>query len=188
MNQMTVSPAEYMALKNTKPTPEKPIPERAVLIDVRSPAEYAQVHAEGAISLPLDKFETSAVRKLCGDRTDKPVFLICKSGERSANAQAQLQKFGFTLPYIITGGTIAWEGAGLPIVRGTVKVMSMERQVRIAAGLLVLTGLIFAHFVHSMGLFLSGFVACGLIFSGITDTCTMGMLLMKMPWNQRTGK
>ena len=183
MSELTIPPAEYIALKKTAPKTD-----RMVLIDVRSPAEFAEIHAEGAVLLPLDKLESKEVRRLCGDTMDKPVFLICKSGQRAASAQKLLKDVGFTLPYCIEGGTIAWEQAGLPVVRGTVKVMSLERQVRISAGLLIMLGLIFNHYIHSAGLILAGIIGCGLIFSGITDTCTMGTLLMRMPWNQRTGK
>ena len=183
MSELTIPASEYLAMKKVAPPMD-----RMVLIDVRSPAEYAEIHADGAVLLPLDKLESKEVRRLCGDKIDKPVFLICKSGQRAVSAQKLLKDVGFTLPYCIEGGTVAWEQAGLPVVRGTVKVMAMERQVRIAAGLLVVLGLLFNHYVHSAGLVLAGIIGCGLIFSGVTDTCTMGVLLMKMPWNQRTGK
>ena len=183
MSELTIPASEYLAMKKAAPATE-----RLVLIDVRSPAEYSEIHADGAILLPLDKLESKEVRRLCGDKIDKPVFLICKSGQRAASAQKLLKNVGFTLPYCIEGGTVAWEQAGLPVVRGTIKVMAMERQVRITAGLLVVLGLVFNHYVHSAGLLLALVVGCGLIFSGVTDTCTMGTLLMKMPWNQRTGK
>jgi rhodanese-related sulfurtransferase len=83
----------------------------------------------------------------------------------------------------VEGGTLAWEKAGLPVVRGK-KAMSLERQVRIAAGSLVLIGTVLGAFVHPYALGLAGFVGAGLVFAGITDTCGMGMLLARMPWNQ----
>ncbi len=82
----------------------------------------------------------------------------------------------------VEGGTLAWDQAGYPVIRGR-KVMSLERQVRIAAGSLVLTG-IGLSFLHPWLLGISAFVGAGLVFAGITDTCGMGMILARMPWNQ----
>lgn len=78
---------------------------------------------------------------------------------------------------------MAWEAAGLPVVRGK-KAISLERQVRIAAGLLVLLGAILGFFVNPSFIGISAFVGAGLVFAGITDTCGMAMMLAKMPWNQ----
>jgi len=150
------------------------------LIDVRTPAEYREVHLEGARNVPLDQFDPNQVAQQSGQ---KPLFLICKSGARSQQAQQQLLKAGFSQAYSVDGGTSACEKAGLPVVRGK-KAMALERQVRIAAGSLVLTGVILAWFVHPYFIGLSAFVGAGLVFSGVTDTCGMGVILMKMPWNR----
>ena len=83
----------------------------------------------------------------------------------------------------VEGGTLAWDQAGLPVSRGR-KVISLERQVRIAAGLLVLTGAVLALTVHPWWAGLSAFVGAGLMFAGITDTCGMALMLARMPWNQ----
>jgi hypothetical protein len=80
---------------------------------------------------------------------------------------------------------MAWAEAGLPVNRGASKVMSLERQVRIAAGAIVLIGALLAQFVHPTFIWLSAFVGAGLMFAGITDTCAMGLLISKLPWNQR---
>ena len=85
---------------------------------------------------------------------------------------------------MVEGGTLAWIEANLPVTRGTVKVISLERQVRIAAGAIVLTGVLLACFVNCNFIWLSGFVGAGLIFAGITDFCGMGLLIAKMPWNK----
>ena len=85
---------------------------------------------------------------------------------------------------VVEGGTTAWAAAGLPCESTGGRVISLERQVRIAAGALVLVGVLLGWFVHPYFVWLSAFVGGGLIFAGITDTCAMGMLLAKMPWNQ----
>jgi rhodanese-related sulfurtransferase len=84
----------------------------------------------------------------------------------------------------VEGGTLAWEAAGLPLVHGARKAISLERQVRIAAGFLVLVGAVLAMVVHPYFAGLSAFIGAGLMFSGITDTCGMAMVLARMPWNQ----
>ena len=88
-------------------------------------------------------------------------------------------------PVVVEGGTLAWIEANLPVTRGTVKVISLERQVRIAAGAIVFTGVLLARFVNFNFIWLSGFVGAGLIFAGITDFCGMGLLIAKLPWNKR---
>jgi hypothetical protein len=91
---------------------------------------------------------------------------------------------GLTDVVVLEGGITAWAGAGLPVVRGR-KTMSLERQVRIAAGALVFIGSVFGYFVNPAFIALSAFVGAGLVFAGITDTCGMAMMLAKMPWNTR---
>lgn len=153
------------------------------LIDVRTPAEFQEVHAVHARNVPLDALNPEAVMQARGDAKDAPLFVICRSGSRGAKACEAFVKAGFTNVVNIEGGTNAWADAGYAVNRGR-KVMSLERQVRIAAGLLVLTGVVLAHFVHPYLIGLSAFVGAGLVFAGLTDTCGMGMLLAKMPWNQ----
>lgn len=153
------------------------------LIDVRTPAEFQEVHAVHAQNVPLDTLKPEEVMKARGDSKDAPLFVICRSGSRGAKACEAFVKAGFTNVVNVEGGTNAWAEAGYAVNRGR-KVMSLERQVRIAAGLLVLTGVALAHFVHPYLIGLSAFVGAGLVFAGITDTCGMGMMLAKMPWNQ----
>ncbi|MEM8954508.1 MAG: DUF2892 domain-containing protein, partial [Verrucomicrobiota bacterium] len=85
---------------------------------------------------------------------------------------------------LVEGGLAAWEVAGVPVIRGKRKVISLERQVRVAAGFLVLVGVLLGTLVNPAWLILSGFVGVGFVFAGITDTCGMGMLLAKLPWNR----
>ena len=93
-------------------------------------------------------------------------------------------KKGFTDIHVVEGGMAAWAGADLPIVKGKSKVWSLERQVRFAAGLFVLTGMVLGFFVTPYLYLLSVFVGTGLVFSAVTDTCAMGMMLARMPWNK----
>jgi len=150
------------------------------LIDVRTPIEYAQVHAPTARLLPLDKLDPAQV--LAARHGTEPIYVLCKGGKRAAQAAERFAAAGFNEAIVVQGGTDAWVAAGLPVVRR--KVMSLERQVRIAAGLLVLSGVVLGFLVHPGFFGVSAFVGAGLTFAGITDFCGMALLLAKMPWNQ----
>jgi len=155
--------------------------ENTVLLDVRTPAEFRGLHAEGAVNLPPDDVSPEAVRSILG--TDKTALIICQGGKRSVAACGKLSGRGMDNLINVEGGTNAWEDAGLPVVRGK-ETISIERQVRIAAGLLVFTGVLLGAFVHPLWLILPGFIGAGLAFAGITDTCGMAMMLARMPWNR----
>lgn len=155
------------------------------VIDVRTPVEFREVHATCAKNFPLDKLDPAEVAKTRNGSSD-PIYVICKSGARGKQACEKLISAGHANIVNVDGGTMAWEKAGLPVVRGK-KAMSLERQVRIAAGSLVFTGVVLSVFVHPYFIGLSGFVGAGLVFAGVTDTCAMGMMIAKMPWNQVRG-
>jgi rhodanese-related sulfurtransferase len=161
--------------------------EPVTLIDVRTPAEFGEMHVDFARNVPVDRLDPS---KLAADHADstRPIYFICRSGSRSTMASEKMIAAGITNVVSIDGGTQACAEAGLPITRGK-KAMSLERQVRIAAGSLVATGAALAAFGpdplwQNIGAGLAGFVGCGLVFAGVTDTCGMAMIIARMPWNQ----
>lgn len=153
------------------------------LIDVRTPVEFREIHSVHARNVPLDSLDPQAVMSTRGRASDRPLYVICRSGNRSGKACEAFVAAGFSNVINVSGGTTAWNEAGLPVNRGK-KAVSLERQVRIAAGVLVSVGTILGAFVHEYWLGLPAFVGVGLMFAGITDTCAMGMLIAKMPWNQ----
>jgi rhodanese-related sulfurtransferase len=153
------------------------------LIDVRTPAEFREVHVETARNLPLDQLVPATVARECSSASGAPLYVICRSGSRGRQACERLEQAGVLNVFNVEGGTQACIEAGLPIVRGKATI-SLERQVRIAAGSLVLLGAILSWLVHPAFIALSAFVGAGLVFAGITDTCGMGLLLARMPWNQ----
>jgi rhodanese-related sulfurtransferase len=157
---------------------------KPILLDVRTPSEYAEVHVEQTVNIPLDKFDTEIQSVMGSASRDQPVYLLCLTGERSAQAATRCASAGVTDPVVVAGGTQAWIAAGLPVVRGASHVMSLERQVRIAAGSLVLLGVLLGQFVHIGFIWISGFVGASLVFAGISGICGMGLLLARMPWNQ----
>ncbi|MCA9059031.1 MAG: rhodanese-like domain-containing protein [Planctomycetaceae bacterium] len=157
------------------------------LIDVRTPMEFAEVHVQGAINVPLDQLDPAAVMAERNGSAEQPLYVICRSGSRGKQACSAFEKAGFTNVLNVEGGTLAWDQCGFPVIRSQRKVISLERQVRIAAGFLVVTGVILSVTVHPWFVALSGFVGAGLMFAGITDTCGMGLLLARMPWNRVSG-
>ena len=178
MNVLTIRPTELEAERQRTGSID--------LIDVRTPGEFRRLHAPSARSVPLDQLDPESVMQARTGATDRPLYLICQSGGRSRQAVAKFQAAGLPGVAHVEGGMIAWERAGLPIVRGGGPI-SLERQVRIAAGSLVVLGTTLGAFVHPAFLGLAGFVGAGLVFAGVTDTCGMGLILARMPWNRKPG-
>jgi rhodanese-related sulfurtransferase len=154
------------------------------LIDVRTPVEYAAVHATGATLIPLNRIDPSEVLAHRLDDPDQPIYLICKSGSRSNKARERFAQAGFPNAVSVEGGTDAWQAAGLPVIRNR-KILPLERQALIGAGIFVLTGVTLGYLVHPLLFALCAIPGCGLILSGTTNICLMAILLAKMPWNRR---
>ncbi len=150
------------------------------VIDVREFSEFNSERIADAKLMPLSNFEKHEAEI---DHS-KPVYIMCRSGNRAKQAAERLTTKGFTDIHVIEGGMTAWSGANLPVIKGDSKVWSLERQVRFAAGGFVLTGVLLSVFVSPYLLLLSAFVGAGLMFSAVTDTCGMGMVLARMPWNK----
>lgn len=155
------------------------------LIDVRTPAEYGEIHAECARLIPLDSLDPKAIlaARSVALHGGEPIYTICRSGARGLQACERFLKAGFTEVVNVEGGILAWERDNLPVIRGRRRI-SLERQVRMAAGALVVLGTALGAFVHPAFLGLAAFVGAGLFFAGATDTCGMGMVLARMPWNR----
>ncbi len=175
MSQTTISPTELAELQEAG--------NKLDIIDVRTPVEFREVHLDVSRNVPLDQLDPSAIMESRNGTRDQPLYVICRSGSRGKKACERFEQAGFTNVINIEGGTLACEQAGLSVVRGK-KAISLERQVRIVAGFLVLLGAILGWQVHIAFIGLSAFVGAGLMFAGITDTCGMGLMLAKMPWNR----
>ncbi|MFI1510585.1 rhodanese-like domain-containing protein [Streptomyces sp. NPDC020597] len=153
------------------------------VIDVRTTGEYASGHLPGAHNIPLDHLDTALpALKAAADRGN--LLIVCASGARSAQACRHLADHGIPAA-TLTGGTTAWTQLGHQTHRpaGARNPWAMERQVRLAAGSLVLTGLI-AGRRWNTARWLSAGVAGGLVFSSLTNTCGMAKILAKLPHNQ----
>ena len=153
------------------------------LIDVRMPTEFRQVHAECARNVPLESLNPQTVMAARNGSKDKPLYVICRGGNRSAQACKKFIDAGYTNVINVDGGTLAWEKAGLPVVRGK-KAMSLLQQMQITAGSCIVLGVVLAYYVDPRFVAISAFMGCGLIFAGVTGYCPLSGLIAQMPWNQ----
>ena len=153
----------------------------AILVDVREPLEHARECVPGARLAPLSRFDATAVRP--PNEARPAVIFHCRSGSRTDANLARLQACGFPEVYTLEGGLLGWKAAGLPTKVDRRQPIDLQRQVQIAAGSLVLIGLILAAGVSPWFAGISAFVGAGLVFAGISGWCGMGRLLALMPWN-----
>jgi rhodanese-related sulfurtransferase len=153
----------------------------AMLVDVREPDEHARERIPGARNLPLSRLEEAELAVQQG----RPVLFHCRSGARTqGNAQRLAAKAGLVEAYLVEGGLEAWKRAGLPVAEDRRQPLELMRQVQIAAGSLVLLGVLLGTTVSPWLYGLAGFVGAGLVFAGVTGTCGLARLLRLMPWNR----
>jgi rhodanese-related sulfurtransferase len=155
--------------------------DKAVLIDIREPDEHAREHISGARLASLSRFGTREFAQ----EGEKIAIFHCDSGNRTRQAAPQILSLGFKEVYHLEGGLQAWKRAGLPVELNRKAPISLMRQVQIAAGSLVLLGILLGLWVSPWFLGLSAFVGAGLAFAGATGFCGMARLLAVMPWNRR---
>lgn len=148
-----------------------------IIIDVRTPEERSTVRIQGTINIPMDRIpeQLDFLKKF------ETVYIHCGTGGRSGKVCADLEGHGLENIVNVTGGLSAWDAAGFSVIGGSG--LSILRQVRIAAGALVLLGIILAFF-NPYFLLVSIFVSCGLMYSGFSGTCGMAWVLVRMPWNK----
>lgn len=151
------------------------------LLDVRTPGEYESVHIRGAYNVPLDLLAEHG--REIGARVSDPVVLVCQSGQRARKAEDALRSSGMPNVHVLDGGVTGWVAAGNPVVRGAER-LSLERQVRIAAGSLAAAGGLLGAMVNPLFALVPAFVGSGLVFAGVTNTCGMAMILSRLPYNR----
>ena len=168
-----VTPLQFQELRESLPGLR--------LLDVRTPGEYESVHIRGAYNVPLDTLgEHGAEIRV---HVEEPIVLICQSGQRAMKAEAALKESGMPNLHVLDGGMSAWLQAGLPVERGAER-LSLERQVRIVAGGLAAAGGVLALAVNPLFALLPAAIGSGLVFAGVTNTCGLGMVLSRLPYNR----
>lgn len=156
-----------------------------VVVDVRSAAEFESLHIRGSYNVPLPLLSEHTAELAA--RLGRRVVLVCQSGARAEQARQKLAGAGVTTAYVLTGGAPGFAAAGGDVVRGAQR-WDLERQVRMVAGSLVLTGLVGGEVVSPKLRVLAGIIGTGLSFSAATNTCAMGKALAAMPWNRAAGE
>lgn len=151
-----------------------------LVIDVRTPVEYAREKIVGVVNMPLDDID-SYVDEL---REYQHVYVHCASGNRSTQACAKLNSLGLDNLVNVEGGITAWKEAGFRTRENKSAPLPIMQQVQIVAGSLVVIGVLLATFINPLFVGISAFVGAGLVFAGVSGTCTMGLILARMPWNR----
>ena len=154
---------------------------RAVLVDIRESDEHARRRARGALSRPLSTLDAKGLAL----PDAREVIFTCRSGMRTGDNGQRLAAACGARAYVLEGGLDAWAAAGLPVEVDAQAPLEMMRQVQIAAGLLVLLGVVLGLSVSPWLLGLAAFVGAGLTFAGVTGFCGMARLLALAPWNRR---
>lgn len=150
------------------------------VLDVRTPGEFETVHMPGSYNVPLDLLREH--REEIMSHVDDDVVLVCRSGQRAAQAEETLRRAGLSNVHILDGGITAWQAGGLPVNRGAQK-WDLERQVRLIAGLIVALSVLASILVPGAQ-WVAFAIGAGLTFAAISNTCAMGMLLARLPYNR----
>ncbi len=163
----------------------------AQLIDIRSPDEFARIHINGAVCMPIDSLDKDKINQNTNpnnsQNNDNIVIFHCLSGVRTVqNADKIIACTPNCTAYIMDGGLQAWQKAGLPIIIDRTQPISLMRQVQIVAGILILLGVALGSRVSPWFYGISGFVGAGLLFAGVTGFCGMARLLALLPYNRKS--
>ena len=150
------------------------------VLDVRTPAEFETAHIPGSYNVPLDLLKEH--RAELRAHLDEDVVLICRSGARAGQAEQVLSGAGLPRLRVLTGGLLAWQNTGAPVTQGKPR-WDLERQVRLVAGSIVLLSILASIFVPGLK-WIAAFIGAGLTFAAVTNTCAMGMMLAKLPYNR----
>ncbi|MYU24093.1 rhodanese-like domain-containing protein [Streptomyces sp. SID8352] len=150
------------------------------LIDVRTSGEFETGHIPGAHNVPLDTLREH--RAELRGHLDEDVVLVCRAGSRAAQAEEALAEAGLPNLRVLDGGMMAWEASGAPVDRGR-QSWALERQVRLVAGSIVLVSGVVGFFVPGVHL-IGTAIGAGLTFAALSDTCALGMMLSKLPYNR----
>jgi rhodanese-related sulfurtransferase len=153
---------------------------RLRILDVRTPAEFEAAHIPGAYNVPLDLLREHRTELL--PHLDEDVVLVCRSGARATQAEQTLAQAGLPNVTVLTGGMLAWQAARAPTNLGKPR-WDLERQVRLVAGSIVLMSVLASALVPGLK-WLAALLGAGLVVAALTNTCAMGLLLAKLPYNR----
>ncbi len=154
-----------------------------ILVDVRTPGEFEEAHIPDSTNVPLADLE-QVLADLERKAQDKQVVLVCRTHNRVKVAFNHLVQAGLTNCHMLEGGITGWIADGHPVIRGR-KAISLERQVRMVVGVLVVIGAAMGAFLSPWFFIVPAAVGAGLFHAGLTDSCFMGMVLAQLPFNRK---
>ena len=154
----------------------------ARIVDVRTPAEFETAHIAGSYNVPLDVLDKHGTEVAEHLGQDHDVVLVCRSGQRSAQASQLLAKQGLTGGRVLEKGIVDWEGQGFAVDRGAQR-WDLERQVRLVAGSVVLSSVLGSIAVPRLK-WVGAAIGAGLTYAAISNTCAMATALSKLPYNR----
>lgn len=152
------------------------------ILDVRTGGEFETSHIPGSVNVPLQMLGEH-VGQL--SRVEHPVVLVCQSGGRARQAFSTLSGAGKGCLLVLEGGMAGWLASGGDVITGTSERWALDRQVRLVAGALVVLGIVIGIVIPAMT-WLAAAVGAGLVFSAVTNSCAMGNLLARLPYNRTT--
>lgn len=155
-----------------------------LVLDVRSPGEFETAHIEGAVNIPVDRLDPHLRDIVAG--AGGTLVLVCQSGGRAEQAASKLTREGKRDLLLLAGGMNAWQSAGAPVQRTGAEKWGLERQVRLVAGSIVFTAVVASIWVPALK-WVAGAIGFGLVFAAVSNTCMMGMMLSKLPYNRGAG-
>ncbi|WP_233722202.1 rhodanese-like domain-containing protein [Nesterenkonia massiliensis] len=153
-----------------------------LLVDVRTPVEYESLRVPGSHNVPLDLLQKN--KEALAEQFSGEIVLICQTGNRANQALQLLRAAGVDTARVLEGGVVAMEAQHSQHTRRGQQRWAMDRQVRMVAGSLVLTGFLGSKLISPKVGYLAGAIGAGLTFSALTDSCAMAAALNKMPWNK----
>ena len=186
MNQ-TTSHISAQAFKQLR----KESTDKLQIIDLRTHIEVNAERLDGSVHFPVQQLQAAELKRYLQQQNHKsaqPIYLLCASGQRAVHASSQLQGQLKSQLVIIDGGLNALKLLGMSVIKGSSTVISLEQQVRIGSGSLVVLGVFLGLLVHPWFYGLAAVVGVGLVFAGVTNSCGMAMMLEKMPWNRQAGR
>lgn len=151
------------------------------LLDVRTPGEFQSGHIDGSVNVPLDQIDSNLGRIVHG--TKGRMVVICQAGGRATEAAGKLSAAGASDVVVLEQGMNAWLAAGAPVESSGQQRWALERQVRLVAGGIVAASVIGSIWEPRVR-FLAGGIGAGLVFAAVSNTCAMGKMLMKLPYNK----
>ena len=173
--------AQEFSLVSPKKAFQKLAEPNSILLDVRTDQELKAVSPklDNLKHVPLQSLSSS----LASLSNQMSYYVLCRSGHRAIMAATILMQKGFPKVAVIDGGLNAWQKENLP-TRKTKTAVAIERQVRIMAGSLILIGSLLC-LLNIWFVIIPLWVGAALVFAGVSDTCLMARLLMKLPYNRK---